>query len=808
MSAVEKIRKTAASKFGVYAAPVGILAILGLLLTTIACGAAAPTIGGGGANTTPPSAVTLSATPAANGGVVITWDDPASTDVDFSHILLSWSPDDGPVPGPQRINRGVETAAVAGLTDGVEYVFTAVSFDIAGNHSPASTPIRVTADAAPTGPVGNLTATGGLSQVTLEWTDPSDSDFSHVLISWTPAAVLPPESRRVEPGVQTDTITNLISSQDYNFTVTTVDTLGNTIATTTAATTLQDTTPPGAVALGATARTNGSVEVTWTNPPDSDFSHILLSWSPADGPAPQPLNIGSGAQTAAVTGLTNGTQYTFTAQSVDTSGNVSDTSAPVTATANAATLPVTNLDTAPGAARVTVTWTDPVIDDFTHVRITWSPPHGGVTQPLVVQPGTQTALLTGLTAGTQYTVTATAVDTFGHQAIAARAVTVTADASVPPVTNLAATPGPDSASVTWTDPGVSDLAHISITWSPPHGDIPQPLVVQPGTQAALLTGLTAGTQYTITATATDTLGHTAAAAAPLVTPAVAASPAVTDAAATTITAAGSTTVTWTDPAQTSAVDRISITGTPPGAAPAVEAPLGAGTAVLTALTPGVNHTITISSLNASGTVLSTTTVTASSAVNRPIALFLLEGTTHTGNFGYDACNTDLNSGTAAIPAALRAAGYTRAVLFGSKNTAPSYHFSSIATDSAALGLDGAEGRDEYNRSVVVYATAVPTTTFGTAGSRRGIDSVLNVDAGGGWQNGGYDVVDDLVTGEFWSFSANSRSDTRSTCADATSADSTEFGYLGNSSGIDGDASAMSAVTRTCQNARAVICAAH
>ena len=804
MSVVNKILKTAASKFGAYTGLVGILAILGLLLTTIACGAVAPTTRGGG--TAPPSAVTLAATPAANGGVVITWRDPSSTDTDFSHILLSWTPADGTAPGPQRINRGVGTATVAGLTDGVEYTFTAVSFDTTGNQSSASTPIRVTADAAPPGPAGNLALTGGLSQVTLEWTDPPDSDFSHVLISWTTAFANPPQSLRVESGVQTALVTGLTSG-DYNFTVTTVDTVGNTIDNTAAVTTLQDTTPPGAVTLGATAQANGSVEVTWTNPPDSDFSHILLSWSPADGPAPQPLNIGSGAQTAAVTGLTDGTQYTFTARSVDISGNTSDPSAAAAATADAAMLPVTNLDTAPGAARVTVTWTDPAVSDLAHVSITWSPPNGDITQPLVVQPGTQTALLTGLTAGTQYTITATAADTLGNQAIAARVVTVTADASVPPVTNPAAAPGPDSASVTWTDPAVSDLDRISITWSPPNGDIAQPLVVQPGTQTALLTGLTAGTQYTITATAVDTLGHTASATA-TATPVVAASPAVTVVAATTITATGSTTVTWTDPVATSAVDRISITGTP-GPVTAVEAPLGAGTAVITALTPGVNHTLTISSLNASGTVLSTKMVTASSAVKRPIALFLLEGAaTHAGDFGYDACNTDLNSGTAAIPAAMRAAGYTRAVLFGSKNTAPSYHFSSIATDSAALGLDGADGRDEYSRQVVVYATAEPTTTFGTAGSTRSIDSVLNVGAGGGWQNNGYDVVDDLVTGEFWSLSANSRSDTRSTCADATSAESTEFGYLGNSSGIDGDTSAMSAVTRTCQNTRPVICVAH
>jgi methionine-rich copper-binding protein CopC len=84
--------------------------------------------------------------------------------------------------------------------------------------------------------------------------------------------------------------------------------------------TVNNTMPPADVTLFDGTPGNGGVTLTWTDPADADLDHIEITWSPADGMS-QPISVAQGTQTATITGLTNGTPYTFTAEAVDTAGN-------------------------------------------------------------------------------------------------------------------------------------------------------------------------------------------------------------------------------------------------------------------------------------------------------------------------------------------------------------------------------------------------------------------------------------------------------------------------------------------------------
>ena len=76
-----------------------------------------------------------------------------------------------------------------------------------------------------------------------------------------------------------------------------------------------DTTPPGPVSnLDATAG-NGQVNLSWTNPSDSDFDYVEISYSGGS------TTTSSSSQT--ITGLANGTSYTFNLIAYDDSGNAS-----------------------------------------------------------------------------------------------------------------------------------------------------------------------------------------------------------------------------------------------------------------------------------------------------------------------------------------------------------------------------------------------------------------------------------------------------------------------------------------------------
>jgi hypothetical protein len=87
--------------------------------------------------------------------------------------------------------------------------------------------------------------------------------------------------------------------------------------------TVNDITPPAGVSGLTGSPGDGEVSLTWTDPAEADLDHIEITWSPG-GTTPQ-----SAAKSIAVdrvnsktiTGLANGTAYTFTVTAVDAAGN-------------------------------------------------------------------------------------------------------------------------------------------------------------------------------------------------------------------------------------------------------------------------------------------------------------------------------------------------------------------------------------------------------------------------------------------------------------------------------------------------------
>ena len=270
-----------------------------------------------------------------------------------------------------------------------------------------------------------------------------------------------------------------------------------------------DITPPGLITnLRALQGPDGSAQVDWTEPFDSDLLHTLLSWEPADGDQTSPLMVDAGTRTAAITGLTDGTEYSFTAVSVDTTGNMSAAAQPSVVTADDTT-PATPTALAASAIAnggASLSWTNPPdTDDLFYTALTWSPADGDQTSPFRVRG--DSATVTGLMHGTEYSFTIAAVDIAGNISDASAAQTATADSSVSPVTALTATAGNASIALSWTAPTDSDFASVTITWDPAGGTTNQPLSVATGTSAASITGLTNGTQYTVSVVAVDGVGN-------------------------------------------------------------------------------------------------------------------------------------------------------------------------------------------------------------------------------------------------------------------------------------------------------------
>jgi surface protein len=174
-----------------------------------------------------------------------------------------------------------------------------------------------------------------------------------------------------------------------------------------------DTTPPGEVTGLYTTPGDGQMALNWTDPTDTDFASVEITWEPGGS---DPQAVPAGTQTYTATGLTNGTDYTFTVRTVDESGNRSAGSTvsgtpQATATDTVPPAEVTGLSATRGAEEITLTWVDPFDSDFATVEITWEP---GGSDPQSVSAGTQTYTATGLSAATEYAFTVKTVDEAGN----------------------------------------------------------------------------------------------------------------------------------------------------------------------------------------------------------------------------------------------------------------------------------------------------------------------------------------------------------------------------------------------------------
>ena len=135
-----------------------------------------------------------------------------------------------------------------------------------------------------------------------------------------------------------------------------------------------DRTPPAEITGLTPVPNDSSVFLTWTNPADKDFYGVEVSSVPAEGTLKEPVVVKG--NTITVTGLTNGTSYTFTLKTIDKSTNVSagvssENVSPVDSSDKTPPEEVTNLKLKVADGIAKLTWTDSVSEDVFGYEITY-----------------------------------------------------------------------------------------------------------------------------------------------------------------------------------------------------------------------------------------------------------------------------------------------------------------------------------------------------------------------------------------------------------------------------------------------------
>jgi titin len=389
------------------------------------------------------------------------------------------------------------TITVQGLTNATAYTFTAKAVNAVGA-SVASSGSSITTATNP-GPPTSLSAVSGTNSATLSWTAPASTGGSEVTgykIYDSLGKIIDSSGNAVtDTGSITTTnltsmmISSLTNGVAYVYTIKTANAIGSsTSATFPSVTPGLPTAPLNLTAISGST----STILSWSAPASTGGSPIT-GYKVNDSSGNMIYNGSSSiSTTTTITGLTNGSTYTYTVVAINANGT-SAASLPVTVLVG---LPgaITGLTAVAGNQSVTLSWTAPV-SGSTGYKIydisgniydsSGNPiPDDGYTYSVMGL----TVTYSGLTNGISYTYTVYSCNSYGRSSLAA-AITVTPGLPGPP-TSLTGYAGNTTVTLSWTAPtntGGSPITSYSISYGG--------TTVTSAVTTATINGLTNGTTY-------------------------------------------------------------------------------------------------------------------------------------------------------------------------------------------------------------------------------------------------------------------------------------------------------------------------
>jgi invasion protein IalB len=449
----------------------------------------------------PPSSLSANA---VGGQINLTWTDPTpplpvnlgnpKNEIGFRVERATIT---GGSPGPfAAIGASLANATAfvdSSVSAGVLYAYQVVAYNAAGDSVPSNMIITSTTVSAPTAPT-SVTAVAGNAQAVVSFATPISDGGSPILyytVTSSPGGI-------TATGTSSPiTVTGLTNGTTYTFTVTATNAIGTGPASAPSNAVTPATVPEAPTGVSAVAG-NGQATVSFTAPV-SDGGSPITSYTVTSSPGG--ITATGTSSPITVTGLANGTTYTFTvtATNVIGIGPASAPSNPVTP----ATVPEapTGVSAVAGNGQATVSFTAPASDGgspITSYTVTSSP--GGITAMGSTSPIT----VTGLTNGTTYTFTVTATNAIGTGPASAPSNAVTPLGLPGAPTGVSAVAGNGQATVSFTAPASDGGSPITFL----HGNLQSWRRSRPtaSTSPITVTGLTNGTTYTFTVTATNAIG--------------------------------------------------------------------------------------------------------------------------------------------------------------------------------------------------------------------------------------------------------------------------------------------------------------
>ena len=468
----------------------------------------------------------------------LSWTDATPPATPYGQAGTSWGAPDGEIG--YRIERHVGGGASGfqqigtALANQTNFVDTSpgvttnsyrvIAYNVVGD-SPSGSVDASVAATPPGQPLGVSASVTSATSATVTWSPPASSattiDGRSPITGYTVTSS--PGGITCSASASPCLVTGLTTGVGYTFTVKATN--GSTgPASVPSNAVVPGVVPPAPTVVNA-APGPGSAYVTWAAParPSTPISPIIdytVTSSPAGGTCT--ATTAAGALGCKVTGLTNGTSYTFTVTARNATGS-SAASAASNAVFPAATPDApTNVTVTPGSGQALVSWLAPAHTDLTISGYTVTSSPGGLTCSTTLLSCT----IVGLNNGTTYSfsvgalvqVTAPSMVPYGMTALSAPTGAST-PASVPDAPAVViATAGNAAAAVAWTAPantGGFPITGYTVTASGSGGQG----CTTTGATTCIVANLVNGVAYTFTVTATTSFGTSSPSApSPAVTP--------------------------------------------------------------------------------------------------------------------------------------------------------------------------------------------------------------------------------------------------------------------------------------------------
>ncbi len=551
-----------------------------------------------------PSAPTVGVAIRGNGSATVAYTAPNNGGSAITQYTATSSP--GGKTGTLSTS-GSGTITVSGLSNGTAYSFSVKATNAVGTGAASSASNSVTPATVPSAPTVGV-AIRGNGLATVAYTAPNNGGSAITQYTATSS-----------PGGKTGilntagngiiTIAGLTNGIAYSFSVKATNALG-TGSSSSASNSVTPATVPSAPTVGVAIRGNGSATVAYTAPNNGGSAITQYTATSSPGGKTGILNT-AGNGTITVSGLTNGTAYTFTVKATNAVGTGSSSSASNSVTpATVPSAPTVGVAIR-GNGSATVAYTAPNNGGSAITQYTATSSPGGKTGTLSTS-GNGTITVSGLSNGTAYTFTVKATNAVGTGSSSSASNSVT-PATVPSAPTVGvAIRGNGSATVAYTAPynGGSSITKYTAT-SSPGGKTG--ILNTAGNGTISVSGLTNGTPYRFSVKATNALGTGAASSlsasvTPATVPSAPSAPSVTSG-----TQSNQLDVAYTAPYNGgSAITKYTVACSNGAKKDVYSA--GDGSLVFTGLTNGTAYSFTVKATNSVGTGASSSASSSKSPV--------------------------------------------------------------------------------------------------------------------------------------------------------------------------------------------------